>query len=379
MKNNYSCIPFVPVVKMTEIRNRYEVIGLMSGTSLDGLDLAFCRFYKKRGTWDFKIIHAETIAYAEVWKKRLNIMHEATAAEISDADAELGIYFGRQVQRFMNKYKCQPQLIASHGHTVLHQPQRGFTVQIGNGAHIAARTGIDTVCNFRIQDVALGGQGAPLVPAGDRLLFPGFDFCLNLGGISNISFEKSRKRVAFDICPVNMALNFLSGKKGLACDRDGTIARSGKVDTDLLRRLNSLSWYRLLYPKSMGREWFEKYFLPVVEHSPESLNNKMCTVAEHAAIQISSVINAHMPKGSPKKSVLVTGGGAFNKYLVQRIQSLSKATLVIPDPMLIKFKEALVFAFLGVLRVRNEINVWKSVTGARTDHSAGVLFQAVKK
>ncbi|MEO5570896.1 MAG: anhydro-N-acetylmuramic acid kinase, partial [Bacteroidia bacterium] len=242
---------------------KYKVIGIMSGTSLDGVDLAYSVFKygtsgRRKSNWSFEILKAKTIAYNKEWKSRLENLDRADALALVKTHTDLGKYFGRLVKRFISEYKLKPNLISSHGHTIFHQPENGFTCQAGDGSQIAAVTGIETVCDFRTIDVALGGQGAPLVPVGDQLLFGEYDFCLNLGGIANISFREKKKRIAFDICPVNMALNTLAAEAKINFDKDGKLAAKGSVNPLLLDKLNALDYYKKTPPKSIGKEWFIK-------------------------------------------------------------------------------------------------------------------------
>ena len=349
--------------------DRYKVIGLMSGTSLDGVDIACCQFYNDHGQWDYSILHAETIPYSEDWLKRLSGLPGSTAVEFAATDHAFGHLLGSLCMNFIEKYNIKADFIASHGHTVFHQPGQGFTSQVGNGAAIKAETGLPVICDFRSGDVANGGQGAPLVPAGDRLLFSAYDFCLNLGGFANISFESSGNRIAFDICPVNIVLNSLSGLAGLPFDKDGRLAQSGKVSPSLLEQLNSLPYYMQSGPKSLGKEWVEENINPILSDSGLILIDILSTFVTHIAQQIS----LQTEKESSKK-LFITGGGAHNKYLVSMIRSLVKPQIIIPDLLTVDFKEAIIFAFLGVLRWRKEINCFKTVTGSKQDGSFGAVY-----
>ena len=275
---------------------------------------------------------------------------------------EYGTYIGQSVNEFCTKYQFKPQYIASHGHTVFHQPEIGITRQIGNGQEIAASTGINTISDFRSGDVALGGQGAPLVPIGDELLFSGYEFCLNLGGFSNISYREKEVRKAFDICPVNIILNHLCPPY----DKDGTIGSQGSVHSELLNKLNNIEYYHKQPPKSLGREWLENEFMPYLEGSGIPHHDLVRTVYEHIAIQITNVL--HTPN---EGQVLLSGGGTHNTLLTTLLKEKSSVKIVIPDRLIIDYKEALIFAFLGVLRVRNETNCLSSVTGASRDSSGG--------
>lgn len=351
--------------------SKYKVIGLMSGTSLDGVDIAYCEF-SHASHWTFELIYCETIAYDEYWKKLLGELHLSSAEKISEVDFLYGNYLGKIAGEFCRKNNISPDFISSHGHTVFHQPHKGYTKQIGSGAALSAASSCRVVCDFRSLDVALGGQGAPLVPIGDRHLFSDFAFCLNLGGIANISYEEGSDRKAFDICACNLVLNYFSMKKGMSFDRDGLLAEKGSPDVELLNRLNNLSYYSKQFPKSLGREDVEKDLLPLLEASQSSVENILATFCEHIARQVSACLS----KSGAKGKMLITGGGAYNKYLVDRISILYRQEIVIPEKKIIEFKEAIIFAFLGVLRVRNEVNCLKSVTGALVDNCGGALYES---
>ncbi|GET21877.1 anhydro-N-acetylmuramic acid kinase [Prolixibacter denitrificans] len=341
-------------------------LGLMSGTSLDGIDLALCRFEHTNSGWSFLIEAAETVPYSAEWQKKLKEAEKSTAQEILLLHNEYARYTGEVINRFLQG-KTMPQLIASHGHTIFHQPKKQFTFQLGNGTIIAAETGIKTIADFRNMDVALGGQGAPLVPIGDRLLFGEYEYCLNLGGFANISYEEEEQRIAFDIGPANIVLNYLAQQKGQEYDKNSLIAKSGQVDNALLNELNNLPFYAEKPPKSLGKEWLDSEMIPLLEKYSLSLANQMRTLYEHVAIQIGRVI--HLPG-----KMLVTGGGAHNPLLMNRIAACSKAEVIIPEKEIIDFKEALIFAFLGVMANRHEINCLSAVTGASRDNTGGTIY-----
>lgn len=347
-----------------------KVIGLMSGTSLDGLDICLVDF-RYDGRWHYEIEVADSIDYPAELRQKLALAQTMTALDFARLHSDYGLYVGEQVKNFIGRHNVKPDLIASHGQTIFHQPSVRFTSQIGSGAGIAAVTGIDTVCDFRTTDVALGGQGAPLVPIGDRNLFPEYDYCLNLGGFSNISYDSGEERVAYDISPVNYVLNHYMRSIGKEYDKDGETARSGKVDEKLLQRLNDLDFYHLSGPKSLGREWVESEVFPAMEASGLPLEDKLCTFVEHAAMQIA--LNVEGGK------VLVTGGGALNEFLVERMRANTpEAEYVVPDTLTVNFKEALIFAFLGALYVSDMPNCLSSVTGARRDNIGGCLYKGAR-
>jgi anhydro-N-acetylmuramic acid kinase len=342
-------------------------IGVMSGTSLDGLDVCLCNFGMKNSTWQYTMLADETIPYPAEMKERLSAAHWLDALSFVALHVEYGKHIGETVKQFIDRHGVVPVLVASHGHTIFHQPAQGVTFQIGSGAAIAAATGINTVCDFRTTDVAQGGQGAPLVPIGDRLLFPEYDYCLNLGGFANVSYEQEGRRVAYDICPVNYVLNHYMRTIGLDYDADGIIAASGSVNEDLLYALNNLAFYTQQGPKSLGREWVEQKIFPAMEQYDIPLADKLRTYCEHAATQTGRALELGR--------VLVTGGGAFNKFLLGRIAAHTKSFLHVPETQLIHYKEALIFALLGALYLTNQVNCLSSVTGARADSTGGALYK----
>ncbi|GAA4044372.1 anhydro-N-acetylmuramic acid kinase [Flavobacterium chungnamense] len=351
-------------------KETYKIIGVMSGTSLDGIDLAHINFTIKDNKWRYQILESETISYSHDWLNKLKVavsFSEENLIELNENYTEL---LGNIIKSFIERNSISNiDAVCSHGHTILHQPQNGFTLQIGNLPQIAEIIQEKVVCDFRVQDVKLGGQGAPLVPIGDRILFSEYDYCLNLGGFSNVSFEDNSKRIAFDISPVNTVLNFYSNKLGLDYDDKGKIARSGKVDSNLLNELNALNYYKKSFPKSLGFEFVKEIVLPLIEKYSISIEDKMHTFTEHIALQTSLAL----PNKTGK--ILITGGGAYNDFLIERMQyHLPNIQIIIPNNKTLEFKEALIFALLGVLKLRDEINVLSSVTGAKMDHSSGVVY-----
>ena len=356
---------------MGNIRNTYCVIGLMSGTSLDGLDLAGCTFCYNGTGWSYSIEEVKTIPYSSHWLVRLADKYVLTSNAIEQLDLDYGKYLGQAVLEFIRETGFDPDLISSHGHTILHQPENSITFQAGSGKEIQRISGKTVVANFRTLDVLLGGQGAPLVPIGDAYLFSEFDACLNLGGFANISYDNGKERKAFDICPVNIALNYWAKKLHLTFDEGGGIAASGTVNKTLLDSLNSLDYYNVTGPKSLGKEWLDKEFLPIIESLNPAPNDVLRTLCEHIGFQISNSLESN---GICQSSILLTGGGTNNSFLVDCIREQSGAQVIIPDQITIDYKEALVFAFLGVLRIRNEINCLCSVTGASKDSSSGDIF-----
>ncbi len=348
----------------------HTVIGLMSGSSLDGLDIAYVVFWKDHLQWKFDIQHTECIAYPSFWRKRLSDAFYAGSSELHDLHLDYGTFIGREVKLFMDKFHICPELIASHGHTVFHKPEEGVTLQIGDGNRIADLTGVMVINDFRSEDVLKGGQGAPLVPVGDKLLFSAYDACINIGGIANVSFDDSfGARLAYDICPANQILDYLAAQEGYAYDPGGALASAGNPDKSLLEKLNQLDYYQRSIPKSLGREWVESDVIPLLQSYKIAVKDLLRTYTEHMAFQIAQSLMTL----SDSSDVLITGGGARNNFLIERIKTHTPHRIEVPDPVLIDFKEALVFAFLGLLRWKGITNVYKSVTGAGSDSCAGTI------
>lgn len=351
-------------------KENYNVIGVMSGTSLDGIDLAHIIFSRLENHWYYQIEETKAVPYTEDWVFRLKKAVDFSPEELEKLNTDYTILLGNVISDFIATNQLENlDGVCSHGHTILHQPQNGFTLQIGNLPEIAKLTNQKVICDFRVQDVDYGGQGAPLVPIGDRFLFPEYDFCLNLGGFSNISFEQDGKRIAFDISPVNTVLNFYADLLGYEYDDKGTIARSGTISELLLQELNNIDFYAQAYPKSLGYEFVKTIVLPMMERHNISIEDKLRTFTEHIAIQTLLAV--------PKKTgrLLVTGGGAYNEFLLERMAfHLPEMKFEVPDDKTVQYKEALIFALLGILKLRNEVNVLASVTGSKHDHSSGKIF-----
>lgn len=348
----------------------YNVVGVMSGTSLDGIDLAHLHFSVENDKWTFEILECETISYDSSWLNNLKNAVDFSMSELEILNKNYTKLLGKIISEFIDHHKIENlDAVCSHGHTILHQPQKGITLQIGNLPEIATYTNQKVVCNFRVQDVTFGGQGAPLVPIGDRILFSDYDYCLNLGGFSNVSFEQNNQRIAFDISPVNTVLNFYANKLDLDYDDKGAISKSGKLNYNLFNELNTLEYYKKSFPKSLGFEFVKEIVLPLIEKHSISIEDKMHTFTEHIALQTSHSLPIKNGK------LLATGGGTYNDFLIERMQfHLPQMQIIIPDKKVLEFKEALIFGLLGVLKLRNEINVLCSVTGATHDHSSGEIY-----
>mgnify|MGYP002652407097 CR=1 FL=1 len=350
-------------------KENYNVIGVMSGTSLDGVDLAYIKFNHSEN-WTFEIFQSETVSYSEEWLTKLKNAIHFNPSELEELNVAYTKLLASIISNFISKHNLtEIDAVCIHGHTILHQPQNGFTLQIGNLPMIRDLVNQTIVCDFRVQDVQLGGQGAPLVPIGDKLLFSEYDYCLNLGGFSNVSFNENGNRIAFDISPVNTVLNSYANELGFPYDDAGNFAKSGNINQDLLQQLNDLEFYALPYPKSLGMEFVNAKIFPLMNSYSIDVKDKLCTFVEHIAIQIANICS------KPNAKLFITGGGAYNRFLIERLSNYLPTTeLVIPDDKTIQFKEALIFGFLGVLRLRDEVNVLSSVTGASKNHSSGVVF-----
>ena len=347
-------------------------IGLMSGSSLDGLDIALVRFSSDGQHYDYHFVDTATLPYPQEWQSQLADAFLHRPEELQPLDTAYGAYLGSQVKAFIEKHGVKPDFVASHGHTVFHKPEQRYTLQIGDGQALADTCGLTVINDFRSEDVSKGGQGAPLVPIGDRLLFGDYEICLNIGGIANLSYELDGRRIAYDICIANQALNWLARRQGLDYDKDGLLAQSGHPHTTLLEQLNSHEFYFQSPPKSLGREFFETFQKSLLE--PYPVCDALATFTEHVALQI-----AHAVNGLPQGRMLVTGGGAHNRHLIERIRQHTRHQVVVPDRQTVDYKEALIFAFLGLLRLEGRINVLCSVTGAPNDSCSGKIWHPLSK
>jgi len=351
-------------------KNNYNVIGVMSGTSLDGIDLSHIKFHLNDSKWTFEILESETIGYSQNWIDQLKSAVDYSETDLEKINTAYTKLLANIISAYIQKNKIENlDAVCSHGHTILHQPQNGFTLQIGNLPEIATLIHQTVVCDFRVQDVKLGGQGAPLVPIGDRILFSEYDYCLNLGGFSNVSFEQNGERIAFDISPINTVLNYYANQLGLNYDDKGQLSRTGNLNINLLNELNALEYYQQKYPKSLGFEFVKGTILPLIEKHEIPVEDKLRTFTEHIAFQTALALP------NKKGRILITGGGAYNDFIIERIQyNLPKMKIIIPSSKILEYKEALIFALLGILKLRNEINVLSSVTGAKMDHSSGLIY-----
>lgn len=371
----------------------YRVIGIMSGSSLDGLDIAFTEFVETGGKWTFEIIMAECIAYNSEWKTKLAAATTLSALDYQLLHSSYGHFIGKQINDFIDRYKLHHKvhLIASHGHTSFHLPEKKMTAQLGEGAAIAAETGLNVVSDLRALDIALGGQGAPIVPIGEKLLFGGYDYFLNIGGIANISIVNSNDHtssaeagllskpayIAFDVCAANRVLNMLVADKGLDYDDEGRLAATGNINETLLNQLNRLDYYGRAYPKSLANGFGTNRVYPMIKNSGITTEDALSTYVEHISEQVRNVLAKEKPSTANQKKMLVTGGGALNTFLIERMKSLLaelNIEVVIPDEKLVQYKEAAIMGLMGVLRWREEANVLPSVTGASRESIGGALW-----
>ncbi|MDN3666291.1 anhydro-N-acetylmuramic acid kinase [Algibacter miyuki] len=348
-------------------KNNYHVIGVMSGTSLDGIDLVEAIF-TYTDTWRFEIIKAETVSYTAGWFDTLKNLVSNSLEELQVIDDDYSVFLAETIKKFISKNNITDiDAVCSHGHTALHRPEEKLTYQIGNKPILAEILKETVVCDFRVEDVELGGQGAPLVPIGDKLLFSEYDFCLNLGGFANISTEIEGERIAYDICPVNIVLNKYANQLGFNYDDGGKIAASGNYLSGLGEQLNLLNFYTETPPKSLGLEWVNTNIFPLIESFKTEEKTVLRTFSDHIAKQMALVLK-------PEAKVLVTGGGAYNTYIIDEIKKHVNAEIIIPNADLVEFKEALIFAFLGILKLRDEVNCLQTVTGASKNHSSGKIY-----
>ncbi|MBS3913010.1 MAG: anhydro-N-acetylmuramic acid kinase [Bacteroidetes bacterium] len=351
-----------------------KVVGIMSGTSMDGVDLCLAEISESNGSWDYKILARETVPFEEKWRVRLSQLRYQNSEVYVKTDIFFGKYLGELVNNFLQKNNESAELVASHGHTVFHDPAGWITSQAGDGATLSATSGLPVVSNFRRADVALGGQGAPLVGIGDDIFFGEYDACLNLGGFCNISANIEGKRIAYDVAPCNIILNRLARDRGQKYDVNGQIAEAGEVIYPLLNDLNEIPFYKKSWPKSLGREWINKEFWYIVrDFDSEPLENRMKTLVMHIAQQVANTIDHLFGENGNGKKILVTGGGANNLCLVDYLRSESDAEIVIPENDIVEYKEALVFGLLGAMRVKNITNTQGSATGAKASTIAGSL------
>lgn len=382
----YFCLKIISYfIKKSKQLSVYKTIGLMSGSSLDGLDVAYCQFEVKGEEVTWQLFEAETIKFDDKWVARLAHLPVQNAKTLAKTHAYFGRYMAEVVNDFIQKKKIAPDLIASHGHTIFHEPERYMTLQIGDGAALAALTGITTVCDFRTQDIALSGEGTPIAPAADRYLFAGYDFYLNIGGIANVTCNVNGKYIAFDICPANQVLNMLANVLNLPFDLNGEIARSGHLNEDIDKALNSLDFYEKDYPKSLDNNWIRDNVFPFFNDKNIAIADQLQTATRFIAKQISKSLFHIIKKEkitNERHKMLVTGGGGFNAYLIKCIQEECthlNVEIELPDKAIVEYKEAILMGLMGVLRMEGMPNCFSSVTGAKMDTIGGAVYLGKKK
>ncbi|MEM9850303.1 MAG: anhydro-N-acetylmuramic acid kinase [Bacteroidota bacterium] len=371
-------------------KRTYRILGLMSGSALDGLDLAYCRF-ELAANRDFELLNweieqATTLPYSESWQNRLAQLIHADARSFAETHVHYARYVGQLVNQFLADYQLDPDYIASHGHTIFHFPDLFYTTQIGEGAALAATTGYPVICDFRTQDVAQGGQGAPIASIADKYFFGQYDFCLNLGGIANLTAKVDKKYVAFDISGANQILNALAAEIGLAYDDKGELAAQGNLIPTLFKASNQLDFLTADYPKTLDNQWVKTQLLPIFKNPSYALKDRLHTAVQHIAYQIAAAVKKVVEQEAMRKSsyhFLATGGGAYNNFLMTSMQrAFAQHTPVhihVPSDTIISFKEAAMIALMGVMRIENVPNCMSNVTGAKFDTINGAIYQGWKK
>lgn len=355
------------------MQKTWEWIGLMSGSSLDGLDAAFCSFMlDSNHGWQGQIRAAKTFDLPSDLKQSLQQLPQSSTLDLAKTDSAFARFSAECVAEIVEKTGWKPIAVASHGHTIFHKPVDGYTVQIGNGGLLAALSGLPVVSDFRTTDVGLGGQGAPLVPGAERFLFTSYDACLNLGGIANVSFPKSAPFLGFDISPCNQLLNEAASWLRKTYDENGNLARAGRKIADLSNQLDAIAYYHTNPPKSLGNEDVDQFWKPLLAQWKSQPEDVLYTLCQHISAQIARSVLAHKNKGK----MLVTGGGAFNGFLLECLKNEMTSTweVEVPDSQLVSFKEAYCFAYLGLKRWLGEVNCFSEVTGARKDSCAGAIY-----
>jgi anhydro-N-acetylmuramic acid kinase len=357
----------------------YKVIGLMSGSSMDGLDIAYCVLTEIGGQWQYVIEHAACVAFPEKIARQINAITQLPVPEFMKLHTAFGTWMGQQVNAFIDAHQLHHKvhIIGSHGHTAFHFPESNTSVQIGCGAALASVTGINVVSDLRAMDVSLNGNGAPIVPIAEKLLFADNQLCLNIGGICNISYRNNDGAYfANDVCPANRVLNEVVSALNKTYDDKGIEASKGSVVLDVLQQLNTLDYYKKQGPKSLANELGTQIILPILQASGASVQDQLRTMVEHIAEQIALQVQS-LHQSNESINMLITGGGAYNDFLIACIQQKIiefNVHITIPAPLVIENKEALAMALIAVLRWREEINVMASVTGASRDSVGGALW-----
>jgi anhydro-N-acetylmuramic acid kinase len=347
------------------------ILGAMSGSSLDGLDLAICSFTDQS---IFTIHNSTTIELPLDLRTKLKNFSTLNAFQIADLDAYFALFSAHSIRDFTNNWIGGISLVVSHGHTLYHNPANAVSWQIGNGGIIAAVTGIDTLCDLRVQDVALGGQGAPLAALVDLNLFKDYTGLLNLGGIANITINQSNTVYSWDISPCNQVFNHLAQKEGKEFDKGGSIARSGKILMELIHKWQENTYFSQMPPKSMDNTWVKENYIKEIDKIDQPVKILMASFAEFVAIQLSKDLKSL--DLNPGK-ILVTGGGAFNAHFISRLKvHLSPLNWVVEvaEESLINYKEAMLMAYMGHRYINKKTNTISTATGAEKDLISGALY-----
>lgn len=353
-----------------------SIIGCMSGSSLDGLDMTLCQFQLHDGKADWSITAAETQSFPEDLRQALKTAPQLDGFTLQKLHADFGVFIGQSLRRWMERHHLKADYIASHGHTVFHDPAKHFTLQIGSGAHIAFHAGVDTITDFRSADIAAGGQGAPFAPVADKDLFPGYDGYINLGGIANISIVTPEGlRKGWDVGPCNQALNHLAEKAGRSFDPNGSMAASGKIIPSLLQTLVQSFPFEDGQPKGLSNAEVAQQWLKKLVAEEGDVKDALATTTEAIAIMMTDHVKRSIT-GSCR--ILVTGGGAHNTHLMERLAHHGGLEIewVVPSRDIVDFKECLLMAWLGYLRVHHQPFGLPPFTGASTDTIGGAIYKA---
>lgn len=350
----------------------------MSGSSLDGLDIGIIDIIKKGNELSYEVIRCDTIEYSTEWKKSLTSLPNASAKELANNDMAYSRYMSELIRSFL-KEEDQIDYVSLHGHTLFHEPENGFTYQLGNGGVLSARLGLPVVCDFRSKDIGLGGKGTPLAPIVDSYFYNEYEVLINLGGICNLTFLSKKETIAWDVCPCNQLLNFLSEKMNLAYDKDGLIARNGKLNLDFLNILEKNPYYSEKYPKSLDNQYIKQNIIRELDSYTIPLEDQLHTTCIFVARQIKAAIQMAVKSlevAWPEK-ILITGGSAHNAFLIQCIKEHCAPSVVsIPDETIINYKEIILMALCAYLRVNNQENTLSEVTGSSRNSIGGAIYES---
>jgi len=355
----------------------YNVIGITSGTSLAGLDLVFAALTEVRGKWTYEVKASERVEYTAEWEEKLGKAADLPARDYLLLHSEYGHFIGHAVNQFIADHQLDHQVhfIAAHGDTVFHIPAQKMTAQLGDGAAISAVTGLSVISDLRAMDIAFGGKGAPLLPIAEQLLFPDYQYRVNLGENATLAAQIDGQLIASDICACNYVLDTLAETLNFPFDKDGQLAAGGVTDQSLLNALNGLAFYNEASPRHMSSKFGTGTVLPMIQQHQLSTQGKLNTYTHHIAAQIEKIVKDLLPQEeNVPRSLLLTGGGAANTYLVKTIEAALQPHNVTVTVQHDPFRNALMIALLGALRWRQEPNGLASVTGAEKDSVGGALW-----